>query len=60
MSNMIGEIWGTDPSAMLTQMTSSIALANALAIISGGLMNRLGKAVPSLTGNGNLIATSRF
>ena len=60
MSNMIGEIWGTDSSAMLTQMTSSIALANALAIISGGLMNRLGKAVPSLTGNGNLIATSKF
>lgn len=60
MSQMVGEIWGTDSAGLLTQMTSSIALANAMAIIGGGLMNRLGKAKPSWTGNGKLIAKSNF
>jgi malate:Na+ symporter len=36
-------------------MVPAVALGNALAIVSGGLLDKLGKKVPSLTGNGKLI-----
>ena len=60
MSKIVGEAWSTDTSTLLAQMVPSIALANAFAIIGGGLMNRLGKAKPSWSGDGKLIANSKL
>ena len=60
MSKIVGEAWSTDTATLLAQMVPSIALANAFAIIGGGLMNRLGKAKPSWSGDGKLIAKSKL
>lgn len=60
MSKIVGQAWTTDTAVLLAQMVPSIALANAFAIIGGGLMNRLGKAKPSWTGNGKLVAKSKL
>lgn len=60
MSKIVGAAWSTDTATLLAQMVPSIALANAFAIMGGGLMNRLGKAKPSWSGNGKLIARSKL
>lgn len=60
MSQMVSEAWGISADVLLAQMTSSIALANAMAVVLGGVMDKLGKIKPSWTGNGNLIAKSKL
>jgi len=55
MSQMFGEVLGTDPGEMLAIMTPAVALGNACSIIMAGLLDKLGKAKPSLTGNGNIM-----
>lgn len=55
LAKIFGESMSSDPAQMLSIMVPAVALGNALAIVSGGLLNRLGKAKPSLTGNGNLM-----
>lgn len=45
---------------ILSKLVPAVALGNALAIVSGGLLNKLGKAMPSLTGNGQLMANKNF
>ncbi|MCI1984940.1 MAG: 2-hydroxycarboxylate transporter family protein [Lactobacillus sp.] len=60
MSQMISSTWHTSSSALLAEMSSSIALANAFAIIFGGLMNRLGKVKSSWSGDGKLIARGKL
>ncbi|MGE4527866.1 MAG: 2-hydroxycarboxylate transporter family protein [Rhodospirillaceae bacterium] len=40
---------------ILSMLIPPMAIANVLAIISGGLLDRLGKKYPKLTGNGKLI-----
>lgn len=60
MSQMVSDAWGISADTLLAQMTSSIALANAMAVILGGFMDKLGKIRPSWTGNGNLIAKSKL
>lgn len=44
-----------DADTILSMIVPAVALGNAVAIVSGGLLNRLGKAKPSLTGNGKLM-----
>lgn len=39
------------------RLVPAVALGNAFAIVCGGLLNRLGQAVPALTGNGQLVRT---
>ncbi len=60
MSKIVGQVWSSNTATLLAQMVPSIALANAFAIISGGLMNSLGKAKPSWSGDGKLIAKSKL
>ncbi|SCY96493.1 2-hydroxycarboxylate transporter family protein [Alkaliphilus peptidifermentans] len=40
---------------VLSIMVPAVAMGNACAIVLGGLLNRLGKAKPSLTGKGELL-----
>ncbi|MDR2455598.1 MAG: 2-hydroxycarboxylate transporter family protein [Deltaproteobacteria bacterium] len=55
LSKIFGESLGTDPASMLSVMVPAVALGNALAIVCGGLLDRLGKYKRSLTGDGKLM-----
>lgn len=44
-----------EPENVLSIMVPALAMGNALAIVAAGLLNRLGKARPELTGNGELL-----
>lgn len=59
MSQMFGHVLQEDPGKMLAIMTPAVALGNAMAIIFAGLLDRLGKAVPSLSGEGNILRGNR-
>ena len=39
---------------VLSKLVPAVALGNAMAIVAGGLLDKLGKARPELTGNGKL------
>jgi len=56
MSKMFGDALKQDPQVIFSTMVSAVALANAMAIVGGGLMDRLGRVKPSWTGNGKLLA----
>lgn len=47
-----------DAAKLLSMMVPAVALGNALAVISAGLLDRLGRVRPSLTGNGQLLVTN--
>jgi len=55
LANIFGGSLGVDPADMLSVMVPAVALGNALAIVVAGLLNRLGKKNPKLTGNGKLM-----
>ncbi|ETA80760.1 2-hydroxycarboxylate transporter family protein [Youngiibacter fragilis] len=40
---------------VLSKLVPAVALGNAMAIVAGGLLDKLGKARPELTGNGKLM-----
>ncbi len=56
MSKMFGEAMKQDPKTIFSTMVSAVALANAMAILGGGLMDRIGQIKPEWTGNGKLLA----
>ncbi|EMB47331.1 2-hydroxycarboxylate transporter family protein [Treponema denticola] len=45
---------------ILSKLVPAVALGNALAIVAGGVLNKLGKIKPSWTGNGQLLASGTF
>lgn len=55
MSQMFAEVMGRDAGEMLALMTPAVALGNACSIIAGGLLDKLGRAKPVLTGNGMIM-----
>lgn len=55
MSKMFGQAMNQDPKVIFSTMVSAVAVANALAIIGGGLMNRIGNIRPSWSGDGKLL-----
>lgn len=55
LSEMWAQKTGKDPKEWFAFAISILTIANVIAIIFGGLLNKLGEKVPSLTGNGNLI-----
>ncbi len=55
MSKIYAGSTGMDPAKMLSMMIPAVALGNAMAIIAGGLFDRVGKAHPEWTGNGQLM-----
>ena len=55
LSKIFGSTLAKDPKEMLSIMVPAVALGNALSIVAAGLLDRLGKAKQSLTGNGELM-----
>lgn len=55
MSKMFGAAMNQDPKVIFSTMVSAVAVANAMAIVGGGLVNRLGNLIPSWSGNGKLL-----
>lgn len=45
---------------ILSRLVPAVALGNALAIVAGGLLDKLGKIKPKLTGNGQLLAGTNY
>ncbi len=46
---------GMSAEILLSKMVPALAIGNAMAIVIAGLLDKLGKVYPSLTGNGQLI-----
>lgn len=59
MSKMFAETLGLDTGEMLGVMTPAVAMGNAMAIICAGLLDKLGRVKPSLTGNGEMMRDSK-
>ncbi|SFG15528.1 citrate carrier protein, CCS family [Halobacillus alkaliphilus] len=55
MSQIYSELMGNDPSYYISMLVPALALGNVFAIILASMLNLLGKKVPSLTGNGQLL-----
>lgn len=55
LSQIFGQALNVDTADMLSKMVPALALGNALAIVAAGILNKLGKSKPSLTGNGRLL-----
>ncbi|MBO5493736.1 MAG: 2-hydroxycarboxylate transporter family protein [Pyramidobacter sp.] len=55
LSKIFGMQLNQDPAQIINIMIPAVALGNAMAIVAGGLLSRLGKMVPSLTGNGQML-----
>lgn len=49
---------GGDEKVILAKLVPAVALGNALAIVAGGMLNRIGKKSKKLSGNGQLVRTS--
>ncbi|MDR2423082.1 MAG: 2-hydroxycarboxylate transporter family protein, partial [Deltaproteobacteria bacterium] len=58
LSKIFGEGLNVDPGAMLSIMVPAVALGNALAIVCGGMLDRLGKVKKSICGDGQLMVLS--
>lgn len=59
LSSMYSEVLGIKASELLTKMAPATVLGNCIAIIFGGIANRIGQKYPSVTGNGVLINDGR-
>ncbi len=55
LSEIFSSKLGVDTASILSRMVPAVAMANAMAIGLGGLLNRLGKRYPALTGEGQLM-----
>lgn len=55
LSGIFGEALAVDPGEIISVMIPALALGNAISIIAAGLLNKIGKVKPSLTGNGTLL-----
>lgn len=55
MSKIFGEALARPPEEILSAMIPAVALGNAISIIAAGLLDRLGRARPSLTGRGRMM-----
>ena len=55
LSKMYADFTGAPAESFMSLMVPGVALANAMAIAMGGLMDSLGKKFPKLTGNGQLL-----
>lgn len=54
-AEMYGSMMAKDNSYYLSLLMPAVALGNALSIVFGGLLNRVGKKYPQTTGNGMIL-----
>ena len=57
LSKIFGETLAQKPEDIINIMIPAVALGNAMAIVAGGLLSKLGKSFPRFTGNGDLLIT---
>lgn len=55
ISKVFESALGIDADVILSRLVPAVALGNAIAIVFGGLLDRVGKSFPALTGNGQLV-----
>jgi len=58
LSQIFGDSMQTDSGAILSIMIPAVALGNAMSVVAGGLLNRLGKKRPKISGEGQLMRLS--
>jgi Na+/citrate or Na+/malate symporter len=58
LSQIFGGTLARDPKEILSIMVPAVALGNALSIVMGGLLDRLGKVIRPLSGDGQLMRVS--
>jgi len=56
LSQIYAEMIGNDPSYYISVLVPALALGNVFAIVLASMLNLVGKKIPSLTGNGQLIS----
>lgn len=55
LSQIFGASMDVTPTKILSIMVPAVALGNAMSIVAGGILDRLGKTRPSLTGEGQML-----
>ena len=55
LSQIFGQALGQNPTDLLSVMVPAVALGNAVAIVVGAFLNKLGKKYTSLSGQGKLL-----
>ena len=55
LAQIFGNALKEDPKQVLSVMVPAVALGNAIAIVFGGVLNKLGKKYPGISGNGQLL-----
>ncbi|MGN9164288.1 2-hydroxycarboxylate transporter family protein [Tissierellaceae bacterium HCP3S3_D8] len=55
LSQIFGGSLGVDASIVLSKMIPAVALGNAIAIVFAGMLDRIGKGRPSISGEGKLM-----
>ncbi len=55
LSKIFAPTLGKSTEQVLSMLVPAVALGNAMAIVAGGFLNKLGKIKPSLTGEGALV-----
>ena len=55
LSQIFGTSLNTDPGVMLSKMVPAVALGNALAIVAAGLLDKIGRGKPKISGEGKLM-----
>jgi len=55
LAQIFGDAMQKDPAELLSMMVPAVALGNAVAIVMGGLLNKLGKRNKGLSGDGKLL-----
>ena len=58
ISEIFSSALNVDTEEIMSKLVPAVALGNALAIVAGGLLNRLGQAKPEWTGNGQLMRST--
>ena len=58
LSQIFGDSMQVDSGGILSIMIPAVALGNAMSVVAGGLLNRLGKKRPKISGEGQLMRLS--
>lgn len=60
LSTIMANILNQPAADILSKLVPALALANAMSIVAAGLLDKVGKKFPSLTGNGKLLMSGDF